>query len=88
MDISINTSITEEQAAALARVFQVKEYRDGNELIARVADAAALKYKRHDLVVAVMMEPSNVVLAETKVAYDVAASKRPATGVVEEPRVP
>lgn len=57
--MDIQTTITDEQAAALAQLHRVKSYKDGNDMIAQVAADAELQAKKRGLIGALAIEAAS-----------------------------
>ena len=54
--MDIQTTITDDQAAALAQQHRVAKYADGNDLIAQVAADASLQAKKRGLIGSIAVE--------------------------------
>jgi hypothetical protein len=54
--MDIQTTITDDQGAALARRFNITSYTDGNDLIAQMATIAYLQVQRQILIVGIECE--------------------------------
>lgn len=61
--MDINTTITDDQAAALATALRVKKYADGNDLIQQGALLATVQAQRTFLVQHLMQQSDPAVLA-------------------------
>jgi len=68
--MNISITITDSEAAALARRCQVLDYKDGNELIQKCADAATSTVKKQALIAAIALSPSKAVIDATVTAWE------------------
>jgi hypothetical protein len=66
----INTTITETQAALLAYRFQVKQYANGNDLLAQCMDALVMMARKQGLVAAVSVSTSKNAIVAAITAWE------------------
>ena len=72
MDIS--TSITDEQAQAIAAKLRIAEYADGNDLIQQAAEAALFDYNKKMLVGSIIAQTDPAVIEAATSGYNSVAS--------------
>lgn len=79
--MDINTTIPDEQGAAIAQILHVKQYADGNDLITQAAANALLDANKRALIAALSAQTDQAAVDAAMTAYNSVA----ATPVLQPP---